>query len=88
MFPNGFINSLPSLFNQLLPIFIIYKCHFLRQIWSIFNDFPAWKKPTVRDFLDPILIIFVTFGAYRDLSKNSPHKKHCAWARPPPWEFL
>jgi hypothetical protein len=23
---------------------------------------------------------------YRDLSKNRPHKKHCAWARTPPWE--
>jgi hypothetical protein len=22
---------------------------------------------------------------YRDLWKNSPHKKHCAWARTPPW---
>jgi hypothetical protein len=24
---------------------------------------------------------------YSDLWKNSPHKKHCAWARTPPWEF-
>jgi hypothetical protein len=23
---------------------------------------------------------------YRDLSKNGPHKKNCAWARTPPWE--
>jgi hypothetical protein len=22
---------------------------------------------------------------YTDLSKNGPHKKHCAWARTPPW---
>jgi hypothetical protein len=22
---------------------------------------------------------------YRDLSKIRPHKKHCAWARTPPW---
>jgi hypothetical protein len=23
---------------------------------------------------------------YTDLSKNRPHKKHCAWAPTPPWE--
>jgi hypothetical protein len=26
-------------------------------------------------------------GPYSDLWKNSPHKKHCAWARTPPWDF-
>jgi hypothetical protein len=25
---------------------------------------------------------------YRDLSKIRPHKKHCAWARTPPWRKL
>jgi hypothetical protein len=25
---------------------------------------------------------------YWDLSKNRPHKKHCAWARTPPWEIV
>jgi hypothetical protein len=47
-----------------------------------------WKKPTVRDFSDPFFAFLITFGPYTDLSKNRPHKKHCAWARTPPWDFL
>jgi hypothetical protein len=44
-----------------------------------------WKKSTVRDFFDPIFIFFGPKLTYWDLSKNRPHKKHCAWARTPPW---
>jgi hypothetical protein len=43
-----------------------------------------WKKPTVRDFSGPILTDFAPKVTYTDLSKNRPHKKHCAWARTPP----
>jgi hypothetical protein len=41
---------------------------------------------TVRDFFGRILTNFDPKVAYRDLSKNRPHKKHCAWAPTPPWE--
>jgi hypothetical protein len=46
-----------------------------------------WKKSTVRENFGQILIIFGPKVTYRDLSKNRPHKKHCAWARTPPWKF-
>jgi hypothetical protein len=67
--------------------FISYKCHFGGQIFIIFIDFGALKKPTVRDFFGPILTLWDRFCSYTDLSKNSPHKKHCAWARTPPPEI-
>jgi hypothetical protein len=44
-----------------------------------------WKKSTVRDFFDPILSFLDRKVSYTDLSKNRPHKKHCAWAPTPPW---
>jgi hypothetical protein len=31
------------------------------------------------------LTIFDPKVSYTDLSKNRPHKKHCAWAPTPPW---
>jgi hypothetical protein len=47
-----------------------------------------WKKWTVRDFFSRFLTLLNRFWRYRDLSKNRPHKKHCAWApTPPPWDF-
>jgi hypothetical protein len=52
--------------------------------WSNFSKNWHWKKPTVRDFSDPIFDIFDRKVTYRDLSKNRPHKKHCAWAPTPP----
>jgi hypothetical protein len=42
------------------------------------------EKSTVRDFLDPKMTKMIKKGRYRDLWKNRPHKKHCAWARTPP----
>jgi hypothetical protein len=36
-------------------------------------------------FFDPNFDIFDENRLYRDLWKNSPHNKHCAWARTPPW---
>jgi hypothetical protein len=47
----------------------------------------AWKKSTVRVFLGSIFVFLDRFWGYRDLSKNRPHKKHCAWAPTPPWEI-
>jgi hypothetical protein len=48
-----------------------------------------WKKSTVRDFFGPFFSLFDRFWGYRDLSKNSPHKKHCAWGpTPPPGNFI
>jgi hypothetical protein len=44
----------------------------------------SWKKSTVRDFFDPIFIFLDRKLTYTDLSKNGPHKKHCAWAPTPP----
>jgi myo-inositol catabolism protein IolC len=38
-------------------------------------------------FFGPILTKFIDFGVYSDLWKNRPHKKHCAWAPTPPWDF-
>jgi hypothetical protein len=43
-----------------------------------------WKKSTVRDFFDPIFVFSDPKVTYTNLSKNRPHKKHCAWARTPP----
>jgi hypothetical protein len=43
-----------------------------------------WKKSTVRDFFDHFFVFLVRKLSYTDLSKNGPHKKHCAWARTPP----
>jgi hypothetical protein len=42
------------------------------------------KKSTVRDFFRPILTLWDPKCAYWNLSKNGPHKKHCAWGPPPP----
>jgi hypothetical protein len=54
--------------------------------------FEHWKKWTVRDFFGQIFIIFAPISVYTDLSKNRPHKKHCAWAPTPPpgekWIFI
>jgi hypothetical protein len=60
---------------------------FTSPILTFSINFAAWKKPTVRDFSTSIFDIFDIFGPYSDLWKNRPHKKHCAWARTPPWEF-
>jgi hypothetical protein len=38
-------------------------------------------------FLGRFLSFWTPISTYTDLSKNRPHKKHCAWARTPPWEF-
>jgi hypothetical protein len=38
-------------------------------------------------FFDPEKWNFDQKVSYSDLSKIRPHKKHCAWARTPPWEF-
>jgi hypothetical protein len=45
------------------------------------------KKWTVRDFLVSFFVDFDRKRRYRDLSKNRPHKKHCAWAPTTPWDF-
>jgi hypothetical protein len=37
-------------------------------------------------FFDPDLSKIDQKVVYRDLWKNSPHKKHCAWGPTPPWE--
>jgi hypothetical protein len=55
------------------------------RFWSNLSLFGEWKKPTVRDFLDHFFDFFIQNGPYTDLSKNGPHKKHCAWAPTPPW---
>jgi hypothetical protein len=49
------------------------------------------KKSTVRENFGRILSILGQKVSYTDLSKNRPHKKHCAWAPTPPLaksEFL
>jgi hypothetical protein len=56
------------------------------KIWSKKCKIWHWKKSTVRVFFGPIFVFLCRKVTYRDLSKNRPHKKHCAWARTPPWE--
>jgi hypothetical protein len=60
---------------------------FSHRFWSFWPPFWDWKKWTVRDFSTPIFDFLVRKLSYTDLWKNSPHKKPCAWARTPPWEF-
>jgi hypothetical protein len=74
-------------FNDFSIIFVFYR------FWSFLGHFwwnlAEWKKSTVRDFFDPIFDFLDRNLCYRNLSKNRPHKKHCAWARtPPPGEFI
>jgi hypothetical protein len=38
-------------------------------------------------FFDPHFDKIDRKVTYSDLSKIRPHKKHCAWARTPPWDF-
>jgi hypothetical protein len=63
------------------------KNEFGGQNWSKLSKKWVWKKSTVRENFGRILMIFDPKVAYRDLSKNSPHKKHCAWGPTPPWDF-
>jgi hypothetical protein len=67
-----------ELINQFMGVILLKFDHFLTQN-------PAWKKWTVRDFFGPIFFFFGPKLTYTDLSKNRPHKKHCAWAPTPPW---
>jgi hypothetical protein len=62
----------------------IYRGHF----WSNFVIFGVEKKWTVRDFFGRFLSLLDRFWRHWDLSKNRPHKKHCDWARTPPWEII
>jgi hypothetical protein len=62
------------------------------KIWWFLTQNREWKKSTVRDFSDHFFVFFAPISTYWDLSKNRPHKKHCAWAPTPPpgekWKFI
>jgi hypothetical protein len=58
-------------------------------IFGVLNlsNFPILAQLKIRsvgDFSGPFLTFFGPKVTYTDLSKNMPHKKHCAWAPTPP----
>jgi hypothetical protein len=56
------------------------KSDFIAKMWRTRKVDGSW-------FFDPQKWKIDEKVVYSDLWKNSPHKKHCAWARTPPWEF-
>jgi hypothetical protein len=56
------------------------KTNFIAKKWRTRKVDGSW-------FFDPQNVKNDQNWLYSDLWKNSPHKKHCAWARTPPWEF-
>jgi hypothetical protein len=54
------------------------KIDFLMKKWRTRKVDGSW-------FFDPKSGKIDQNWLYRDLSKIRPHKKHCAWARTPPW---